>query len=52
VTARRLASVLALPGLDTNLDCEKGIMRALTEHNHKVSLRPEKKPTVVLLGES
>ena len=32
MAARRLASALAAPGVDTSLDCEKGIMRALTEH--------------------
>jgi len=37
MAARRLASVLAIPGVDANLDCERGIMRALTEHNTAAS---------------
>lgn len=34
VSARKLANTFAEPGTDANLDCEKGIMRALMEHNH------------------
>eukprot|EP00615_Pteridomonas_danica_P000706 CAMPEP_0114349766 /NCGR_PEP_ID=MMETSP0101-20121206/15804_1 /TAXON_ID=38822 ORGANISM="Pteridomonas danica, Strain PT" /NCGR_SAMPLE_ID=MMETSP0101 /ASSEMBLY_ACC=CAM_ASM_000211 /LENGTH=528 /DNA_ID=CAMNT_0001488555 /DNA_START=322 /DNA_END=1908 /DNA_ORIENTATION=- len=34
MAARKLANALSTPGVDSNLDCEKGIMRALTEYNY------------------
>ena len=33
-SARIFANSLSERGIDANLDCEKGIMRALMEHNH------------------
>ena len=35
--ARRLATVLVKPGVDSSLDCELGIMRALTERNQQAT---------------
>ena len=35
--ARRLAAALVKPGVDSSLDCELGIMRALTERNQQAT---------------
>ena len=35
--ARRLAAAMAMPGVDSNLDCEQGIMKALVERNHEAT---------------